>query len=175
MLFALYGRVSFLCLSKEKVPKEKILDRLALRVPCDARMNRRDAELAALRQTNPELPGPSCASRRVWTRDWRSTPTQTNSYHLPSFRHGFSRNTFIFTTSGYRPTPAWHMNNKRACTKRNSRHRAGFDLVFDLTSPFVLSSTGSLERISARTVWVIASSAVPALGWNAQRSRRPTR
>ena len=45
--FALYGRVSFLCLSKEKTPKERISDMLALRVPCDARMNRRDVKLAS--------------------------------------------------------------------------------------------------------------------------------
>ena len=32
------------------------LNILALRVPCDARMSRRDAELAALRQTHPETP-----------------------------------------------------------------------------------------------------------------------
>jgi hypothetical protein len=37
----------------------------ALQVPRDARMSRQDAELAALRQTHPELPGPSCASRRA--------------------------------------------------------------------------------------------------------------
>ena len=29
---------------------------LALRVPCDARMCRQDAELATLRQTHPEVP-----------------------------------------------------------------------------------------------------------------------
>ena len=29
---------------------------LALRVPCDARMNRRDVKLAALRQSHPETP-----------------------------------------------------------------------------------------------------------------------
>ena len=49
MLFALYGRVAFLYLSKEKSPKEMIPDMLALRVPRDARMNRRDVKLAALR------------------------------------------------------------------------------------------------------------------------------
>ena len=50
---------------------------LALRVPCDARMSRRDAELAALRQTHPEISGPSCASRRAWTGDlWSKPKTQ---------------------------------------------------------------------------------------------------
>jgi hypothetical protein len=64
-VFRLLGRVAFLCLSKEKAPKERIPNMPALRVPCDARMSRRDAELAALRQTHPELPGSSCASRRA--------------------------------------------------------------------------------------------------------------
>jgi len=63
--FALYGRVAFLCLSKEKSPKERIPNTLALRVPCDARMSRRDAELTALRQTHPDVPASSCASRRA--------------------------------------------------------------------------------------------------------------
>jgi len=45
---------------------------LALRVPCDARMSRRDAELAALRQTHPETLASSCASRRAWTGGLRS-------------------------------------------------------------------------------------------------------
>jgi len=63
--FALFGRVAFLCLSKEKSPKERIPDMPALRVPCDARMSRRHAELAALKQTHPETPGASCASRRA--------------------------------------------------------------------------------------------------------------
>jgi hypothetical protein len=44
VFFALYGRVAFLCLSKEKSPKEKIPNMLALRVPCDARMSRREVE-----------------------------------------------------------------------------------------------------------------------------------
>ena len=65
MFFALYGRVTFLCLSKEKSPKERTPDMPALRVPCDARMNRRDVELAALRQSHPETSGSSCASRRA--------------------------------------------------------------------------------------------------------------
>ena len=46
LFFALYGRVAFLCLSKEKSPKEKILNMTALRVPSDARMYRRDVKLA---------------------------------------------------------------------------------------------------------------------------------
>jgi hypothetical protein len=54
LFFALYGRVTFLYLSKEKSPKERISNMPALRVPCDARMSRQDAELAALRQTHPE-------------------------------------------------------------------------------------------------------------------------
>ncbi|MGB5282811.1 MAG: hypothetical protein WBN37_15960, partial [Arenicellales bacterium] len=63
--FAFHRRVSFLCLSKEKVPKEKIPDMPALRVPCDARTNRRDVKLAALRQSHHETSGSSCASRRA--------------------------------------------------------------------------------------------------------------
>jgi hypothetical protein len=73
----------------------------ALRVPCDARMSRRDAELAALRQTHPETPGPSCASRRASTGGGvedlgRRTKTNTKELSLPSFRHGSSRNPNIY-------------------------------------------------------------------------------
>ncbi|MEN8712476.1 MAG: hypothetical protein ABF326_09795, partial [Arenicellales bacterium] len=60
-----YGRVAFLCLSKEKSPKEKIPNMLALRVPCDARMSRRDVKLAHARTAHPDVPGSSCASRRA--------------------------------------------------------------------------------------------------------------
>ncbi len=38
---------------------------LALWVPCDARMNRRDVKLAALKQSHPEVSGSPCASRRA--------------------------------------------------------------------------------------------------------------
>jgi hypothetical protein len=63
--FALYGRLTFLCLSKEKSLKERIPSMPALRVPCDARMNRRDVKLAVLRQSHPEPSGSSCASRQA--------------------------------------------------------------------------------------------------------------
>jgi len=46
----------YLCLSKEKSPKEKIPSMLALRVPCDARMNRRDVNLLSLGQHIPNSP-----------------------------------------------------------------------------------------------------------------------
>ena len=98
VFFALYGRVAFLCLSKEKSPKERIPNMPALRVPCDARMSRQDAELAALRQTHPEIPGSSCASRRAWTGIEGQPP------YLPSFRYASSRNPFfiLFLDTGLR-------------------------------------------------------------------------
>ena len=56
MLFALFGRVSFLCLSKEKGPKDRIPNMPALRVPCDARMNRRDVKLASAQTVTSRKP-----------------------------------------------------------------------------------------------------------------------
>ena len=55
-VFALYGRVTFLCLSKEKSPKEKIPNMPALRVPCDARMSQRDVKLA--NRSDSHIPNP---------------------------------------------------------------------------------------------------------------------
>jgi len=56
VFFALHGRVTFLCLPKEKVTKRKGTRILALRVPCDARMSWRGVKLAALRQHTPKPP-----------------------------------------------------------------------------------------------------------------------
>jgi len=54
------GRVSFLCLPKEKVPKEKAPDMLAhsesLWVPCDARMTRRGANSLRSDRRTPKPP-----------------------------------------------------------------------------------------------------------------------
>ena len=58
LFFALFGRVSFLCLYKEKSQKERIPDMPALREPCEARMNRRDVKLASAQTVtsrNPRL------------------------------------------------------------------------------------------------------------------------
>ena len=64
---------------------------LALRVPCDARMSRRDAELAIAQ-----------------TRRIPNSPAHPVLLGEPerdsSFRHASSRNPF-FTLSGYRPAP----------------------------------------------------------------------
>ena len=59
------GEYLFFPVAKEKIPKEKLPNILALRVPCDARMSRRDVKLAALRQSHAEVSGSSCASRRT--------------------------------------------------------------------------------------------------------------
>jgi hypothetical protein len=57
-----------------------------------------------------------------------------------------------------------------------SIHDFGFDFdpSFDLSTPFVLSSTGSLDRIKREDCLSEASSAAPDLSRSAQSSRRPT-
>jgi len=47
-LFALYGRVAFHCVAKEKVPKERTPCRVGLRLLCALQLSAATAELAAL-------------------------------------------------------------------------------------------------------------------------------
>ncbi|MDX2476788.1 MAG: hypothetical protein QNL05_05430, partial [Gammaproteobacteria bacterium] len=49
---ALYGRVSFLCVAKEMVPKEKPPCRVGLRRLCALQLRAGAAELAALKQSS---------------------------------------------------------------------------------------------------------------------------
>ena len=46
LLFALYGRVSFLCVAKEKIPKERPPCRVGLRLLCALQLRAGAAELA---------------------------------------------------------------------------------------------------------------------------------
>jgi len=77
-------------------------------VPCDARMNRRDAELAALRQTHPDVPGSSCASRRAWTgvkikdERLRTKVKEELNIVIPAC---LKPESILFTVSGYRHSP----------------------------------------------------------------------
>ena len=107
MCFALYGRVAFLCLSKEKSPKERIPDMPALRVPCDARISRRDVKLAnAQTVTSRTLRLILCFSASLNGRfktkiTDRGLKTKENN---SSFLQTSSQNPF-FKDSGYRPAP----------------------------------------------------------------------
>ena len=122
LLFALYGRVAFLCLSKEKSPKERIPNMLALRVPCDTRMSRRDMKLASAQTVtsrNPRLI--LCFSAGLNGRvkvkikdEWLKTKDKRsiNSRHSAMSLAGIHS----FKDSGYRPSPVWRLCSRDACT-----------------------------------------------------------
>ena len=96
----LYGRVSFLCLAKEKVPKERIPDIPALRVLCDARAERGACGTRYAQTVLAKTPLSSCAARRAQTGEVENQGQQDKRLdqrlkikhsHLTSFRHGSSR------------------------------------------------------------------------------------
>ena len=96
VFFALYGRVAFLCLSKEKVPKERPPYRVGLRLLCALHIRAGAAELAiaqtvlALFRSKPAVLDNTKGARRSKQRSkpvrWRLIQYYKHRKFLPSYR-----------------------------------------------------------------------------------------
>jgi len=121
----------------------------ALRVPCDARMSRRDAELAALSRRIPNSPAHPVLLGEP-ERGLKVNPNTKPTHSI--YRHSgmplagiHSLNLFLDT--GLRRYDGIMVRVYDIAYQLPHR----FYFVVDLITPFVLSSTGSLERKCART------------------------